>query len=72
MDKSDLAVTEYRRAVQLQPGYVTAWNNLGNAYEKAGKIRDAYDAYKEGLSYAPANTTAKQRSEALQGKLQQL
>ena len=71
MDKSDLAVTEYRRAVQLQPGYVTAWNNLGNAYEKASKTKDAYEAYKEALSYAPTNSTAKQRSEALQAKLQQ-
>ncbi|KAK9817337.1 hypothetical protein WJX74_001933 [Apatococcus lobatus] len=71
MDKSDLAVTEYKKAVQLQPGYVTAWNNLGNAYEKASKTKDAYDAYREALSYAPTNSTAKQRSEALQAKLQQ-
>lgn len=27
-------MAEYRRAVELQPGYVTAWNNLGDAYEK--------------------------------------
>lgn len=71
MEKSDLAVTEYKKAVQLQPGYVTAWNNLGNAYEKASKTKDAYDAYREALSYAPTNATAKQRSEALQAKLQQ-
>lgn len=27
-------MSEYKRAVELQPGYVTAWNNLGDAYEK--------------------------------------
>jgi Flp pilus assembly protein TadD len=35
MDRTELAVKNYRRAVELQPGYVTAWNNLGDAYEKA-------------------------------------
>lgn len=30
----DMAVKEYEKAVELQPGYVTAWNNLGDAYEK--------------------------------------
>ena len=31
----DMAITEYEKAVQLQKGYVTAWNNLGDAYERA-------------------------------------
>jgi tetratricopeptide (TPR) repeat protein len=31
--QSDLAIGEYTRAVELQPGYVTAWNNLADAYE---------------------------------------
>ena len=35
MDRSELALKNYRRAVELQPGYTTAWNNLGDAYEKA-------------------------------------
>lgn len=34
MDRSELAMKNYRRAVELQPGYTTAWNNLGDAYEK--------------------------------------
>lgn len=32
--QTDLAAAEYKRAVALQPGYVTAWNNLGDACEK--------------------------------------
>lgn len=32
--QTDMAITEYVKAVELQPGYVTAWNNLGDAQEK--------------------------------------
>ncbi len=35
MQRTELAVKNYRKAVELQPGYVTAWNNLGDAHEKA-------------------------------------
>lgn len=35
MERPELAIKNYRRAVELQPGYVTAWNNLGDAFEKA-------------------------------------
>lgn len=35
MERSELALKNYKRAVELQPGYTTAWNNLGDAYEKA-------------------------------------
>jgi hypothetical protein len=35
----ELALAEYKRAVELQPGYVTAWNNLGDAYEKTKEWR---------------------------------
>jgi hypothetical protein len=34
MEKTELAIQEYKRAVELQAGYVTAWNNLGDAYER--------------------------------------
>mmetsp|Transcript_29179 Transcript_29179/g.73314 ORF Transcript_29179/g.73314 Transcript_29179/m.73314 type:complete len:254 (-) Transcript_29179:377-1138(-) len=33
MGKYDDSVKEYKKAVELQPGYVTAWNNLGDAFE---------------------------------------
>lgn len=35
MEKVDMAIAEYRKAVDLQQGYVTAWNNLGDAYERS-------------------------------------
>lgn len=70
MEKNDLAVENYRKAVELQPGYVTAWNNLGDAFERKQKWNDALRAYQEALSYAPANKVAKNRSDALKSRLQ--
>jgi tetratricopeptide (TPR) repeat protein len=62
MEQVDASVTEFKRAVQLQPGYVTAWNNLGDAYERTKSWRNALSAYQEALSYAPANDIARQRT----------
>ncbi|EFJ45362.1 hypothetical protein VOLCADRAFT_118323 [Volvox carteri f. nagariensis] len=72
MDKTEMAIQEYRRAVELQPGYVTAWNNLGDALEKKGKWRDALVAYQEALTYAPDNRIARQRSDYCKEKVTRL
>lgn len=72
MDKIDLAVSEYVKAVALQPGYVTAWNNLGDAYEKTKKWRDALRAYQEVLTYAPNNKVALQRSDFCKARVERL
>ncbi|GLI58572.1 hypothetical protein VaNZ11_000199 [Volvox africanus] len=72
MEKSELAIQEYQRAVKLQPGYVTAWNNLGDALEKKGKWRDALQAYQEALTYAPDNRIARQRSDYCKEKVTRL
>ena len=52
MDRAELAVTNFRRAVELQPGYVTAWNNLGDALERRQEWAGALDAYERSLSCA--------------------
>lgn len=39
--QSEQAISEYEKAVQLQAGYVTAWNNLGDAYETTKQWRCA-------------------------------
>ena len=70
MQKNDLAVENYRKAVELQPGYVTAWNNLGDAHERKQNWSDALKAYEEALSYAPTNKVAKSRAETLKTRLQ--
>ena len=55
MDRTELATKNYRRAIELQPGYTTAWNNLGDAYEK---IKD-WDQVRMHLTTIPrAHATA--------------
>lgn len=66
------AEKEYRRAVELQPGYVTAWNNLGDALEGQRKWRDALTAYQEALTYAPNNKVAQQRSDFCRNRVTNL
>ncbi|KAK9904268.1 hypothetical protein WJX75_008155 [Coccomyxa subellipsoidea] len=72
MQRSELAVKNYRKAVELQPGYVTAWNNLGDAFEKAKDWEQALKAYEEALSYSPANKVAKSRVDSLRTKVRNL
>jgi tetratricopeptide (TPR) repeat protein len=56
------SLVHYRAAVQLSPGYVTAWNNLGDALEKQKAFAEALEAYSTALSYAPDNPVASERA----------
>jgi tetratricopeptide (TPR) repeat protein len=69
MQKTDIAIREYKQAVEKQPGYVTALNNLGDAYEKAKQFKEALDAYQEALNYAPNNKVASSRADALRARV---
>lgn len=70
MERVDDAVAEYQAAVALQPGYVTAWNNLGDAYERLKQYKPALDAYREALSYAPDNKVAQARADFCKTRLE--
>jgi tetratricopeptide (TPR) repeat protein len=54
------AVEKYLRAVQLAPGYVAAWNNLGLSQQALGLRREAEASYRRALAidpgFAPART----------------
>lgn len=65
----DAALEQYKKAVALQPGYVTAWNNLGDAYERKKAYGDALAAYREVLTYAPDNKVAQARADYCQTRL---
>ena len=43
-DKLDEAIAEFSKATELQPGYVTAWNNLGDALEQKKDPKGAMEA----------------------------
>lgn len=50
------AVYRFEKAIELDPSYGGAWNNLGIAYEQMGRFDDARKAYEKALSLEPNNT----------------
>jgi len=50
----------WERAVELDPTYAEAWNNLAIAYEHSGKFDDARKAYETALKLDPKNTLIRQ------------
>jgi Flp pilus assembly protein TadD len=50
------ATFRWQQAVELDPTYAEAWNNLGIGYEQLGRFDDARKAYEKALEIEPANT----------------
>ena len=50
----------WEKAVELDPTYASAWNNLGIAYEHQGKFEDAKKAYDKAQALDPKNTFIRQ------------
>jgi Tfp pilus assembly protein PilF len=46
----------WEKAVELDPKYAAAWNNLGIAYEQQGKFDEAKKAYDKARGLDPKNT----------------
>lgn len=68
-EQFDLAIRQYKEALDRWPNYPTALNNLGFAYEKKQLTVQALEAYEEALRLDPKNSTAKRRSESLRKRL---
>jgi len=68
--KLDKGIAQFETAVKLQPGYVTAWNNLGDAYEQKNELNSALKAFEEVLLFDPNNRLARPRRDALKDKVQ--
>lgn len=67
--KVDKGITQFEKAVKLQPGYVTAWNNLGDAYEKKKDYKSALKAFEEVMLFDPNNKVARPRLDAMKEKV---
>lgn len=65
MEKLAPAAAEFEAAAALQPGYVTAWNNLADAREKEGRWQDALEAYERAAALESDNKIAKAAVERL-------
>jgi Flp pilus assembly protein TadD len=50
----------WERAVDLDPTYAEAWNNLAIAYEHTGKFDEARKAYETAIKLDPKNTLIRQ------------
>jgi len=50
----------WERAVQLDPTYAEAWNNLAIAYEHSGKFDEARKAYETAIKLDPKNMLIRQ------------
>ncbi|XP_021300059.1 uncharacterized protein LOC110428539 isoform X2 [Herrania umbratica] len=68
--KLEKGISQFETAVKLQPGYVTAWNNLGDAYEKKKDYKSALKAFEEVLLFDPNNKVARPRRDALKDRVQ--
>ncbi|XP_039028372.1 tetratricopeptide repeat domain-containing protein PYG7, chloroplastic-like isoform X2 [Hibiscus syriacus] len=68
--KLEKGISQFETAVKLQPGYVTAWNNLGDAYEKKKDYKPALKAFEEVLLFDPNNRIARPRRDALKDRVE--
>jgi Tfp pilus assembly protein PilF len=57
------AIYRWERAVQIDPTYAEAHNNLAIAYEHEGELDKARGAYEKALELQPNNTFIKQNYE---------
>merc|ERR1712196_674659 len=63
------ALDAYLRAVKLQPGYTTCWNNMGNIYELKNDFEKAISCYKETLTYDKENVVAARQIKKCEAKV---
>ena len=54
------AAYRWRRAVEIDPTYAAAWNNLAVAHEQSGEFEEARQAYERALELEPNNATIQQ------------
>src|SRR3954465_3726621 len=54
------AIYRWEKAVELDPKYAAAFNDLGIAYEHEGQLDKARRAYEKALALEPNNTQIRQ------------
>src|SRR5690348_15490495 len=54
------ALYRWKKAVERDPTYAAAWNDLAIAYEHEGRFDEAKDAYEKAIQLDPKNLMIKQ------------
>ena len=54
------ATYRWEKAVEVDPTYAAAWNNLGIGYEHDGKFEQARQAYEKAIALDPKNLLIRQ------------
>ncbi len=54
------AIFRWERAIDIDPTYAEAWNNLAIAFEQQGDLDKAREAYETALDLAPNNLAIEQ------------
>ena len=57
------AIYRWEKAVELDPTYAAAYNDLAIAYEHEGQLDKARKAYEKALELAPSNAQIRQNYE---------
>jgi Tfp pilus assembly protein PilF len=54
------ATYRWQKAVEIDPTYAAAWNNLAIGYEHEGKFEEARQAYEKAVTLDPKNLLIRQ------------
>ncbi len=65
-EKVNEAIAAFKKQIELVPERANAYDSLGDAYKKAGKIKLAIEQYKKALEIDPNFKTSKNELEKLQ------
>lgn len=57
-EKTREAKAAYRKAIELEPGHVDAYLNLGRLLHEEGRVRTAEECYRQALELRPTDATA--------------
>jgi|SRR5687768_7244886 Tfp pilus assembly protein PilF len=57
------AIYRWQRAIEIDPSYSAAYNDLAVAYEHEGQLDKAREAYEKALEIDPENTQIRQNYE---------
>ena len=52
------AISHYKKALHLNPGYGNAWNNLGTVYQELYKWAEALECFERAIEIGPSHASA--------------